>query len=592
MSTIAHYVDQLEERLASFAIARKEIGVREEKCKELEEMDGKQKEEIVALQTEVTDLATKKHEMKSLIDLLVEERGILQKEKAKLEKKVRRLEEQSTSLERRFGEKEEEIANLGRDLNESKQKLHEAEQTIEELEESMASVSNQLAEVERISEERQVEAAEKLTIAEELSSQQQQKIEELFARVAAAEAPPPPPPPLLGMVSDDAALDQTSVGEQIDDGSSDSSSLPQPLATEGDAQMSGTRDFPSYSEPTAATGRMDTYYDNLDNIYTDGDGNDDDDDDDDSIGEGSESEAKSVHPNEVVDVLSSAAVESSDAKNTGRINQNDVCCDSKEYQDNTAAVDVPDDSAVIEEEHMQMSEEPSTLNDPSQENFFDALEDVNDGDGESEEISGLGGRDGDEDAAFVSEGVQVAEAIMERFDADNGDANGISPYPTEKSTVEGVMKFDVQVAEAIMERFDADNGDANGISPYPTEKSTVEGVMKFDEEVEEDRSDPKNKDEEDDIDLAIPSAFEGKLPPSLPTSAGQPPPRPADGVFLPPASRNVPFRRFRKALSKATGIHGVFTPPSRPRNGPPRRSGKTSFGLKPKHSQNKESLKT
>ena len=556
MSTIAHYVDQLEERLASFAIARKEIGVREEKCKEFEEMDEKQKEEIAALQTQVTDLGAEKDEMKSLIDLLVEERGILQKEKAKLEKKVRRLEEQSTSLERRFGEKEEEIANLVRDLNESKQKLHEAEQTIEELEESMASVSSQLAEVERISEERQVEAAEKLTIAEELSSQQQQKIVELFARVAAAEAPPPPPPPppLLGMVSDDAALDQTSVGEQIDDGSSDSSSLTQPLATEGDEEMSGTRDFPSYSEPTAATGRMDTYYDNLDNIYTDADddGNDDDDDDD-SIGEGSESETKSVHRNEVVDVLSSAAVESSDAKSTRRINQNDVCCDSKQYQD-AAAVDVPDDSAVIEGEHMQISEEPSILNDLSQENFFDALEDDNNDDGESEEISGLGGRDGDEDAAFASEGVQVAEAIMERFDEGNGDANGISAYPTETSTVEGVMKLD--------------------------------------EEVEEDRSDPKNKDEEDDIDLAIPSAFEGKSPPSLPTSAGQPPPRRADGVFLPPASRNVPFRRFRKALSKATGIHGVFTPPSRPRNGPPRRSGKTSFGLKAKHPQKKESLKS
>ena len=72
MSTIAHYVDQLEERLASFAIAKKEIGVREEKCKELEEMDEKQKEKIVALQTQVADLATEKDEMKSLIDLLVE----------------------------------------------------------------------------------------------------------------------------------------------------------------------------------------------------------------------------------------------------------------------------------------------------------------------------------------------------------------------------------------------------------------------------------------------------------------------------------------------------------------------------------------
>lgn len=437
MSTIAHYVDQLEERLASFAIAKKEIGVREDKCKELEEMDEKQKEKIVALQTQVADLATEKDEMKSLIDLLVEERGILQKEKAKLEKKIRKLEEQTTSLERHIGEKEEEIANLSRDLNESTQKLHEAEQTIEELEESVASVSNQLAEVERISEEK----AEQLTIAEELSSQQQQKIEELFARIAAAEAPPPPPPPPPGMVSDDSALDQTSIEEQTDDyGLSESSPLSQPLDAKEDAQISGTQDFPSsYHEPTFATGGRDTYYDNLD--------------------------------------------------------------------------------------------------DPSQENFFDAREDDNNinGDGEKEEASGLGGRDGNEDAAFVSEGVQVAEAIMERFDRGSGDASDIAPYP---------------------------------------EKSMVERVMKFDEEVEEDHSDPKDVDEEDDnVDLAIPSAFEGESPPLLPTSAGQPPPRPADGEFPPPASRNVPFRQFRKFFAKATGIHGVFTPPSRLRKGPPRRSG-------------------
>ena len=511
MSTIAHYVDQLEERLASFAIARKEIGVREEKCKELEEMDEQQRGEIAALRIQVKDLTTEKDEMKSLIDLLVEERGVLQMDKAKLEKKIRKLGGECTSLERRFTKKEEEIATLGQDLNESKQKLKEAEQTIEELEELVASVSSQLAEAERISKENRAEAAEKLTIAEKLSSQQQQKIEELFARVAAAEAPPPPPP-LPGMTSDDTALDQTSVG--------------------------------------------DTYYDSLD---LDDDDNGGDDDDTAAPNEGFEGEEKSIDPDDVIapEVF-------------GRVNQNgEVYFDAKECLNNV--INVPVDNATASEvEHA--SEEPSTLDDPSQNNgeefFFDALqygggrdddddeeeeeeEEENSGDSDSEMVLGLEGRGGNQDKAIVSEGVQVAEVIMDRFNEDNGDGDG--------------------------------NDD--DISPYPAVNPMIERVMKIEEAVEEGHSDPK--DEEEDIDSALPSVVEGKSPPSLPTSAGQPP-RPANGVFPPPVPRNVPFRKFRKALSKATGIHGVFTPPSRPRNGLPRRNGKTSFGLKPNEHPQKE----
>ena len=511
MSTIAHYVDQLEERLASFAIARKEIGVREEKCKELEEMDKQQREEIAALRIQVKDLTTEKDEMKSLIDLLVEERGVLQMDKAKLEKKIRKLGGECTSLERRFTKKEEEIATLGQDLNESKQKLKQTEQIIEELEESVASVSNQLAEAERISKENRVEAAEKLTIAEKLSSQQQQKIEELFARVAAAEAPPPPPP-LPGMTSDDTALDQTSVG--------------------------------------------DTYYDSLEL--------DDDGDDTAAPNEGFEREEKSIDPDDVIapEVL-------------GRVSQNDeVYFDAKECQDNVSNVPV-DDATASEVEHA--SEEPSTFDDQSQNNgeeiFFDALqygggrgdddddeeeeeeeEEENSGDSDSEMALGLEGRGGNQDKAnqdkaIVSEGVQVAEVIMDRFNEDHGD------------------------------------GGDDDIPPYPTVNPMIERVMKIEEAVEEGHSDPK--DEEGVIASALPSVVEGKSSPSLPTSAGQPP-RPANGAFPPPVPRSVPFRKFRKALSKATGIHGVFTPPSRPRNGPPRRNGKTLFGLKPNEHPQKE----
>ena len=500
MSTIAHYVDQLEERLASFAIARKEISVREEKCKELEEKDEQQREEMAALRAQINDLTVEKDEMKSLIDLLVEERTVWQQDKAKLEKKIRKLSEESNLLKSRFAEKEEEVAKLGRDVNESNQKLNEAEQNIEELEGTVASVSNQLAEVERIAEENRVEATEKITRADDLSSQQQQKIEELFARVAAAEAPPPPPP-LPVLVDDGAALDNIAGEEQTNDDVSDSSP-PSTTAMEH-AVPSHLDGSGTYSSDMNAEQYDLPHHDDLLNASAD------------------VSAVGGFEPTPSIEEFASGECETLPLMN-------------QEYHDITGTAD----------------EESSTLGFPSRtsgnEDFFDAVQDHDDNDDMATVLKARGSED-----TIVSEDVQVAEAILDRFDDGGLNESGDRPL-------------------------------------YPGEDSLVEGVMRFGDKSEEVGSDPKDEEVDGGLASITTVTLEEKSPPSLPTSGQSSQP---DCVIPPAPRRNVPFRKLRKSLSKATGLHGVLTPPSGPRRVPPPKGGEAPFGFKPKNPPEKKDLK-
>ena len=510
MSTIAHYVDQLEERLASFAIARKEINVREEKCKELEEKDEQQREEMVALRAQIDNLTAEKDEMKSLIDLLVEERNIWQQDKAKLEKKIRKLSEESNLLKRRFAEKEEEVAKLGRDVNESNQKLNEAEQNIEELEGTVASVSNQLAEVERIAEENRVEATEKIARSDDLSSQQQQKIEELFARVAAAEAPPPPPPlPVLVddgaalpvLVDDGAALDKAAGEEQTNDDVSGSS----PLSTTAmeQALRREIQDVPSHLDGSG------TYYSDLN----------------------AEQHDLPQHD----DLLDASA-------DVSAVEESEPTPSIEEFESGEC------------ETLPLMNQEYHDIAETADEDFFDAVQnDEDDDDDDDDDMATVLKARGSEDTV-VSEDIQVVAAALGRFDDDGLNESGDRPS-------------------------------------YPGEDSLVEGVMRFGNKSEEVGSDPK--DEEVDGGLAsIPTGtLEEKSPPSLPTSS-QPSQSDSVSVSIPPAPRrNVPFRKLRKSLSKATGLRGVLTPPSCPRRVPPPKGGRALFGFKPKHPPTKKDLK-
>ena len=89
MNMISVYVDQLEERLASFAMARRDIEAREERCKDLEIKIGEHTNEIQLLKTHLESASKERGELKDLVDLLVKERMALEKKKIKLEEEIK-----------------------------------------------------------------------------------------------------------------------------------------------------------------------------------------------------------------------------------------------------------------------------------------------------------------------------------------------------------------------------------------------------------------------------------------------------------------------------------------------------------------------
>lgn len=72
---IGTYVDQLEDRLATFAIAKKEIELREKQCEELEAEAAKHKKEAESWKSQVETLAKEQGETKPLLEDLVKERA-------------------------------------------------------------------------------------------------------------------------------------------------------------------------------------------------------------------------------------------------------------------------------------------------------------------------------------------------------------------------------------------------------------------------------------------------------------------------------------------------------------------------------------
>jgi hypothetical protein len=89
MNMISIYVDQLEERLASFAMARRDIEAREERCKDLEQKSGENAKEMESFQRQLGLLAKERDELKDLVELLVKERTALEKKKMKLEEDIK-----------------------------------------------------------------------------------------------------------------------------------------------------------------------------------------------------------------------------------------------------------------------------------------------------------------------------------------------------------------------------------------------------------------------------------------------------------------------------------------------------------------------
>ena len=94
LELIGTYVDQLEDRLATFAVARKEIEIREKKCEQLEEEAKNYVQKISDFEAQVEELTKEKKESKLLLEELVAERAKGRITVEKLRAQVNQLNEQ------------------------------------------------------------------------------------------------------------------------------------------------------------------------------------------------------------------------------------------------------------------------------------------------------------------------------------------------------------------------------------------------------------------------------------------------------------------------------------------------------------------
>jgi chromosome segregation ATPase len=84
LTVIGTYVDKLEERLATFAITRRDIDVREQRCKEIEERVVQAESERDEMKQKAEEFAVEHEDLKKLLDELVQERTTLRHEKEAL----------------------------------------------------------------------------------------------------------------------------------------------------------------------------------------------------------------------------------------------------------------------------------------------------------------------------------------------------------------------------------------------------------------------------------------------------------------------------------------------------------------------------
>ena len=134
MSMISVYVDQLEERLASFAIARRDIATREVACDVLVEKNLAMEEDLANMKQETEDTKNERDEMKNLVDLLVEERTLLQQEKQKLNGEKDKLVFESKTLQEELDLLNDNFLQLESEAKSAEEALEQAEASLLERE--------------------------------------------------------------------------------------------------------------------------------------------------------------------------------------------------------------------------------------------------------------------------------------------------------------------------------------------------------------------------------------------------------------------------------------------------------------------------
>lgn len=127
LTVIGTYVDKLEERLATFAITRRDIDVREQKCKEIEERAIQAELERDAMKAKAEEFAVEHEDLKKLLDELVQERTTLRSEKEALIAERDKLASGEKSLREALTSLEQDVVELDNVAQQWKSKVVELE---------------------------------------------------------------------------------------------------------------------------------------------------------------------------------------------------------------------------------------------------------------------------------------------------------------------------------------------------------------------------------------------------------------------------------------------------------------------------------
>jgi len=187
LTVIGTYVDKLEERLATFAITRRDIDLREQKCKEIEERAVKAERERDGMKKKIDLFAVEHEDLKKLLDELVQERTALRNEKDaliaerdkllegenNLREAVTALEQDVVELDSVAQEWKSKVIQLELELGEEASKARSAQDDYEELwsqmEELKASAAVEASPKEEASEPEPIEDVE-----DEISSSEEE----------------------------------------------------------------------------------------------------------------------------------------------------------------------------------------------------------------------------------------------------------------------------------------------------------------------------------------------------------------------------------------------------------------------------------
>mmetsp|Transcript_22541 Transcript_22541/g.33717 ORF Transcript_22541/g.33717 Transcript_22541/m.33717 type:complete len:987 (+) Transcript_22541:373-3333(+) len=175
MSMISVYVDQLEERLASFAVARRDITLREEVCKEIEEREIQKRKEYVIMEKQMKEALSSRDELKAVSDLMSQERAQLQKERDGLIIARDNLLDEEKSLRHELRVLSDNFSSYEAELKSTQHALEEAQAFIAQKDENI----NQLKELNEESSLKLEEQRESLEQSAVLSSSLQEEVERL-----------------------------------------------------------------------------------------------------------------------------------------------------------------------------------------------------------------------------------------------------------------------------------------------------------------------------------------------------------------------------------------------------------------------------